>query len=93
MFHLIGRFLAVLMADITEEAEVRLHRIRVKLYENHMATIKGKYIGKTGNEAVVSVPEVCALFKDRGLYHGGTAELARLFMLVMREAMCPRRGT
>jgi hypothetical protein len=28
------------MADITEDAEIRLHRIRVKLYENHMTTIE-----------------------------------------------------
>jgi hypothetical protein len=75
------------MADIVGEAEVRLHRIRVKLYENHMAAIEGNYIAKTDTEATAVIPEVCASLKDRGLYHGDTAELARLFMLVMQEAM------
>jgi hypothetical protein len=86
MFGLIGGLLAVLMVGITEEAQVRLHRIRVRLYENHMAAIKGKFIARTVNEAVLTILEVCASLKDRGLYHGDTAELARLFMLVMHEA-------
>jgi hypothetical protein len=59
----------------------------VKLYENHMDAIKGKYIAKTDNEAMVSIPEVCAALRDRGLYHGDITELSRLFMLVMQEAM------
>jgi hypothetical protein len=74
------------MADIVEEMAVRPHRIRVKLYENHMAAIKGKHIAKMENGAMVTIPEVCAALKDRDLYHGDIAELARLFMLVMREA-------
>jgi hypothetical protein len=86
MFSLIGRFLAVLITGIAEEVEVRLHRIRVKLYENHMTAIEGKYIAKTDSEAMLPFPQVCASLKDRDLYHGDTAELARLFMLVMREA-------
>ncbi|MDR1095510.1 MAG: hypothetical protein LBL31_03905, partial [Spirochaetaceae bacterium] len=86
MFNLIVKFLTVLMADVTEEAKARLHRIRVRLYKNNLPTVEGEFFAKTVNEATVSVPEVCASLKDRGHYSGDTTELARLFMLVMREA-------
>jgi hypothetical protein len=60
------------------KAEARLHRIRVKLYEKRMAAIEGKHIAKTDSEAMLTTPEVCASLKDRGLYHGGTAEQGQL---------------
>ena len=55
---------------LINNAEEKLHRIRVKLYPNYLPDAGGKYLAKTNNEATLSVEDVCAALKNRGGYTG-----------------------
>ena len=46
-----------------------LHRIRVKLYTNHLKVGK-RYIARTANEKSLNIDEVCASLKNRGGFSG-----------------------
>jgi hypothetical protein len=35
-------------------------RLRARLFKNHLSTVKGNLIVKTVNEAMLTIPEVCA---------------------------------
>ena len=51
-----------------------LHRIRVKLYPNHLKVGK-RYVARTANEKSLSVEEVCASLKNRGGFSGDYEKL------------------
>ena len=55
---------------ILDELDIVLHRIRVKLYPNYLPRIKGSYIAKTENEAVLGIGQICAALKSKGKYTG-----------------------
>jgi hypothetical protein len=62
------------MAIINNVNEV-LHRIRVQLYPNYLPGVKGAYIARTDNEALLSIEEVCAALKNRGGFTGNYDDL------------------
>jgi hypothetical protein len=43
-----------------------LRRIRVKLYPHYLPHVKGAYIARPDNEALLNVEEFCAALKNRG---------------------------
>jgi len=47
-----------------------LHRIKVKLYPNHLPKGGGPYIARTNNERVLSMENVCAALENRGGFTG-----------------------
>jgi hypothetical protein len=55
-------------------AEV-LRRIRVKLYPHYLPHVKGAYIDRTDNEALLNVGEVCAALKNRSGFTGNDNNL------------------
>jgi len=57
------------MAIINEVKEV-LHKIRVKLYPNHLPNAEGTYIARTSSEATLNIDQVCAALKNRGGFTG-----------------------
>jgi len=57
------------MAIINEVKEV-LHKIRVKLYPNHLPNAEGTYIARTTSEASLGIDQVCAALKNRGGFAG-----------------------
>ena len=68
-----------------------LHRIRVKLYPSNLPGVKGKYIAKTSNEAVLSIEQVCAELKNRGGFTGNYDDLVshvRQFFDEMAYQLC-----
>jgi hypothetical protein len=62
------------MAGLSVDDEV-LHRIRVKLYQNHLPKIEGKYVARTNSERTLSIDEICETMKRRGGYTGSVADL------------------
>jgi hypothetical protein len=62
------------MAIINNEDEV-LHRVRVKLYPNHLPRVEGAYVARTDNEAALTVGQVCAALKNRGGFTGSYDDL------------------
>jgi hypothetical protein len=73
------------MAIINDAAEV-LHKIKVKLYPNYLASITGAYIARTVNEATLSIEEVCAALKNRGGYTGNYDDLVEHVHQFLDEA-------
>ncbi|MHC6201601.1 DNA-binding domain-containing protein [Breznakiellaceae bacterium SP9] len=62
------------MAIVNSINEV-LHRIRAKLYPNHLPGSDGEYIARTDDEASLDIEAVCAALKNRGGYSGSYDEL------------------
>ena len=53
-----------------------VHRIRVKLYRNHLQKAGGMYIAKVRNERTLTIEDICASMKAKGIYNGNVRELA-----------------
>jgi len=62
---------------ITNNINVVLHHIRVKLYPNYLPSLKGTYLARTDNEANLSIEQVCAVMKDRGGFTGSYDDLVK----------------
>jgi hypothetical protein len=52
-----------------------LHRIRAKLYPNHLQNVEGKYIARTNNEKTLTPHDICTTITTRGGYKGSPEEL------------------
>ena len=52
-----------------------LHRVRAKLYHDHLPSMKGAYIARTDNEASLSIEKICKTMKDRGGFSGKYGDL------------------
>ncbi|MDR0443845.1 MAG: DUF4469 domain-containing protein [Treponema sp.] len=63
------------MAITTNELGLIFHRIRAKLYPNHLQNVKGEYIARTSNEDTLSIDEVCAIMKTRAGFTGKYEDL------------------
>ncbi|MDR0635711.1 MAG: DUF4469 domain-containing protein [Treponema sp.] len=61
------------------------HRIRVRLYLNYIAGIKGKYFARTVSERTLSVKEVCDAMFLRGGFRGDPTEVEQYIALFNRE--------
>jgi hypothetical protein len=56
-----------------EELQALLHKIRIKLYPNHL-TDTGKYIAHVAMERTVTIEEICANLRERGGFQGNVDE-------------------
>jgi hypothetical protein len=63
-----------MMSKIKDDTEV-LHQIKVKLYNNYLPGIKGAYLARTINEAMLSINDICAALKHRGGFEGNFENL------------------
>ena len=52
-----------------------LHRVRVKLYPNHLPNVKGKYIARTYHQDSLTIEDICASLKIRGGFTGNYDDL------------------
>ena len=52
-----------------------MHRIRVKLYPNHLPEGKGTYFARTDSEATIDIDQVCAAMRERGGFKGDYRDL------------------
>jgi hypothetical protein len=73
------------MSLINNVTEV-LHRIRVKLYPNYLPGVKGEYIARTNNEALLTIEQVCAALKNRGGFTGNYEDLVEYIRQFFDEA-------
>ncbi|MDR0412002.1 MAG: DUF4469 domain-containing protein [Treponema sp.] len=73
------------MAIINKLNEV-LHKIKVRLYPNYLATIAGAYIARTVNEATLSIEDICTALKTRGGYTGNYDDLVEHVHQFLDEA-------
>ncbi|MDR0643644.1 MAG: DUF4469 domain-containing protein [Treponema sp.] len=62
------------MALINDKQEI-LHRIHVKLYPSFLPGTEGKFIGRTDDEASLSIEQVCVALKTRGGFTGNYDDL------------------
>jgi hypothetical protein len=68
-----------------------LHRIRVKLYPNHLPGKKGTYIARPETESMLSIEDICASMKTRGGYTGSYSDSVvhvRLFLDELAYKLC-----
>jgi hypothetical protein len=61
------------MATITDD--LVLHRIRAKLYPNHLQNVEGQYIARTNNEKTLNPQDICTTISTRGGFKGKPEEL------------------
>jgi hypothetical protein len=52
-----------------------LHRIRVKLYPNHLKNVKGRYIARTDNDRTLDTDDICYIIKTRLNFQGKLEDL------------------
>jgi hypothetical protein len=64
----------------------KLHKIRAKLYKNHLHTGEG-YIARNANEASVNVADICASMKNRAGYQGAHEEALQTVRHFFNEMM------
>ncbi|MHC6202236.1 DUF4469 domain-containing protein [Breznakiellaceae bacterium SP9] len=60
---------------INNNVDEVMHRVRVKLYTNHLPGVEGAYIARTDDEANLDVKQVCAAMKNRGGFTGSYDDL------------------
>ncbi|MDR0638223.1 MAG: hypothetical protein LBG27_04855 [Spirochaetaceae bacterium] len=72
------------MSVIDDVAQVP-HRIRVKLYPNHLPGKKGEFVARTVNEKTLSYEEVCGAAKERGGYTGSLEDLKKHVAIFLKE--------
>jgi len=63
--------------SLTYGAKQVLHRIRVKLYPNYLPGQENTFIARTDSEAVLSIEEVCAAYRNRGGFTGNLDDLIK----------------
>jgi hypothetical protein len=63
-----------------------IHRIRVKLYPNYMKRIKGAYVGRVQNEAMLTIRDVVASLKNRAGFTGKAQDAIDYYDQIMAEA-------
>jgi hypothetical protein len=51
---------------ITDDVDMILHKIKIKLYPNYLKNVKGAYIARTDNEKTLNIEEVCNAMVTRG---------------------------
>jgi hypothetical protein len=54
------------MKDLFSEAELQRYRLRQWLYPSSLPKTVGEFIARPGNEALLTIEEVCAAFCQRG---------------------------
>jgi hypothetical protein len=60
-----------------DDTKALLHRIQVRLYENHLAGVKGRYTARVLSERSITFEEVCENMGARGQFEG-SADAAAL---------------
>jgi hypothetical protein len=73
--------------SVIDDAMQVLHRIRVKLYPNHLPGKEGELIARTANEKTLTYEEVCAAAKERGGYTGSLQDLKEHAAIFLKEAV------
>jgi hypothetical protein len=63
-----------------------IHKIRVKLYPNHLHGVEGAYIGRVKDEAMLGIPELVASLKNRVGFTGKAEDALSYFLQIMAEA-------
>ena len=63
------------------------HRIKVKLYPNHLPGIKGRYIARTVSEAMLDIEQVGAFLVNRGGFKGSYEDMISNVRLWLEEAV------
>jgi hypothetical protein len=58
-----------------DDYELVLHKIRAKLYPNHLQNVEGQYIARTDNERTLTTRDICTTLKTRGGFPGNVDEL------------------
>jgi hypothetical protein len=77
--------------SVTDTAEGRLHKVKVKLYPNNLPGAEGKYTARVRNEASLSIENVAAAMKERGGFTGNYNDLVmhvKLFFDEMAYQLC-----
>jgi hypothetical protein len=69
------------------EMQELLHRIRVDLYLSSLPGTEGKYIGRTNDEASLTIEQVCAALKLRGGFTGNYDDLVEHIKQFLDEAV------
>ncbi|MDR0638398.1 MAG: DUF4469 domain-containing protein, partial [Spirochaetaceae bacterium] len=73
--------------SVIDDAMQVLHKIRVKLYPDHLPGKDGCLIARTANEKTLSYEEVCAAAKERGGYTGSLEDLKEHTAVFLKEAV------
>jgi len=71
---------------MSEEISEKLHRMRVRLFDNYLPKLEGKYHAKTINEASLTVEDLSASSIKRGGYTGSYDDLVKAGRMILREA-------
>jgi hypothetical protein len=53
-----------------DDYDLVLHKIRVKLYPNHLQHVEGNYIARTSNEKTLTTEDILVSMNTRGRYTG-----------------------
>jgi hypothetical protein len=68
-----------------------MHKMRVRLYPNHLPGSEKTFIARTSNEASVTLEDICAAMKNRGGYEGSyedAVQTVRYFHKEMGYQLC-----
>jgi hypothetical protein len=63
---------------ILDDLDLVLHKIRAKLYPNHLQKVQGNYIARTNNEKTLDQNDIATTAKTRGGFQGDTAEFIKI---------------
>jgi hypothetical protein len=58
-----------------DEPELIFHKIRAKLFQSYLPTVKGKYIARTNSERTLNVSDICGIMKMRAGFTGKYEDL------------------
>jgi hypothetical protein len=61
-----------------DDLDLVLHKIKAKLYPNHLQNVEGNYIARTNNEKTLEQSDIATTAKTRGGFQGDTAEFLKI---------------
>jgi hypothetical protein len=68
-----------------DDYELVLHKIRAKLYQNHLQNVEGNYIARTDNERTLTTRDICTTLKTRANYPITVEEMMKYIELYHAE--------